>query len=1378
MYGFQSLGVYQGENGTYLQGISDIDLVTRDGQRWLYTTSGNAGGILALRLDLTAPGVGIAAVDQFSNGWPQIAGANGLVQLLDIGGRPALFSVGLGGLDITGRFIGGAGSFAARASLTGLPVNTTSLTPVTVEGQSFVLTTELSSNRIGVYALDGAGNGTAVGTLRMAGVTDPQRNDLALSLAETARGVFVIASSASGDAVALYRLGAGGALTETGRLDTTEGLGINAPGEARAITAYGRDFIVIPASLSSSLTVAEIRDDGSLVARDHIMDSLVSRFGGVTALEVVEVAGRPIILAGGGDGGVTALMLLPNGRLIQLAVQADDSTLSLGTVTAIEAVLAGGVLHVYAAGVEPGITHLQLDLSAMAAPLLGSAAGDLLNGGAADDLIDGGSGDDTLNGGAGDDIIVDGAGQDVMRGGAGADTFVLSRDKELDRISDFEPMRDRIDLSAWGRLYDLSAVAIIRQPGGIVVLQYGDERLIIQGRDGAWISDAALRAALVSDVFHLPTGSIVNIFDKVLVQARPGADGIAIGTLSEDHGEARLDGTILRDRLTGNSFANELYGYEGNDTLDGGGGPDRLAGGAGDDTYYIDDPGDVIVEESGFDTVFSSISTRMPSGVEALILTGLENLWARGSGGDDSITGNAGDNLLDGRRGNDTLDGGGGNDTLIGGEGNDLMILRSGPGAQTVASGGVGDDLYRLYSAGDRVVEQPDQGSDTIEAWVDLTVPRHVEFAVLAGTGDLSATGNDLANHITGNAGSNRLSGGQGNDTLLGGAGADWLSGDEGNDYLEGGMGADTMVGGAGNDVFVVDDPGDEVVELPGGGDDEVIAWMNYTIPAQIETLRLGGTAALRAFGDDRANRLIGNEAANWLQGLGGNDTLIGLDGDDRLDGGTGADQMIGGTGNDVYEVDNIGDMVIERPGEGRDKVRATISYYLAPDVEDLQLLGQEHLFGIGNESANRIDGNIGHNVLVGDGGNDTLVGYAGNDTMYGGSGNDVLNGGAGNDRMVGGDGNDTYYIGDAGDVVIEAEGGGNDLIITSRSMTIAPNVERMQLVGAVGLRGLGAGGDDWIAGTMRHDTLSGGAGNDTLLGRAGNDRLDGGAGDDRLDGGGGADTLIGGLGNDTLLADDARDLLMGGAGDDVYIVTRGAATVREAAGGGIDTLMTSVAYARLPDNIENVVLTGGARLSIDGNALDNRMTGNSASNTISGLGGNDMIWGGGGHDTLSGGFGADQIWGDAGSDLILGGGGNDTLFGGGGDDRIGGGDGNDQISGGAGRDILTGGAGADQFLFDQRPGALHADRITDFNPVSDTLMFSAAVYRGLSLGVLDRGAFVRGTAALDADDRFIYNPTTGTVHYDADGNGRAPPLLVATLTTGLQMAWHDFVIY
>src|SRR5258708_7640359 len=78
---------------------------------------------------------------------------------------------------------------------------------------------------------------------------------------------------------------------------------------------------------------------------------------------------------------------------------------------------------------------------------------------------------------------------------------------------------------------------------------------------------------------------------------------------------------------------------------------------------------------------------------------------------------------------------------------------------------------------GDRVVELPHEGNDTVRAAFSfsLNLPStiNVENLVLTGTANISATGNDGANVLTGNSGANLLDGLGGADTLIGGAGDD-----------------------------------------------------------------------------------------------------------------------------------------------------------------------------------------------------------------------------------------------------------------------------------------------------------------------------------------------------------------------------------------------------------------------------------------------------------------------------------------------------------------------------------------------------------------------------------------------------------------------------
>jgi Ca2+-binding RTX toxin-like protein len=225
------------------------------------------------------------------------------------------------------------------------------------------------------------------------------------------------------------------------------------------------------------------------------------------------------------------------------------------------------------------------------------------------------------------------------------------------------------------------------------------------------------------------------------------------------------------------------------------------------------------------------------------------------------------------------------------------------------------------------------------------------------------------------------ISGSTAGDRLFGFDGNDVIDGRSGDDYIDGGRGVDVMRGGPGDDSYVVDNPGDEVIELPGEGLDSVVSsLLSYTLPLDVENLTLAKAAgAATGIGNALDNVLVGNKSANILEGGAG---------DDLLDGGKGADVMRGGLGDDIYIVDNKRDVVIEQPGEGIDTVRSTAAFTLPDHVENLELLGKAKA-GTGNDLANVITGNAGKNTLVGGAGDDTLIGLGGKDTLEGGPGAD-----------------------------------------------------------------------------------------------------------------------------------------------------------------------------------------------------------------------------------------------------------------------------------------------------------------------------------------------------------------------------------------------------
>jgi Ca2+-binding RTX toxin-like protein len=450
--------------------------------------------------------------------------------------------------------------------------------------------------------------------------------------------------------------------------------------------------------------------------------------------------------------------------------------------------------------------------------------------------------------------------------------------------------------------------------------------------------------------------------------------------------------------------------------------------------------------------------------------------------------------------------------------------------------------------------------------------------------------------------------------------------------------------------------------------------------------------------GDDQ---LSGGAANDTLSGGAGADTLLGGDGDDRVNGGAGADRMEGGAGDDTFYVDDAGDVVVEAPGQGYDRVVASISYTLTGNMERLTLNGSGNVNGTGNELANRIDGNSGNNLLTGEAGDDRLFGGAGDDTLLGGVGNDLLDGGSGNDSMEGGAGDDTYVVDAPADVVVELTGQGYDRVIASVSYMLSADVERLSLAGSEDLAGTG---------NALANRIDGNAGNNLLTGDAGDDRLSGGAGDDSLFGGADNDMLDGGAGNDSM---------EGGAGDDTYYVDATADIVLEQAGEGYDRVVASISYT-LTANVERLTLNGPGNLNGTGNDLANRLDGDAGNNVLSGGAGADRISGGAGEDTLIGGLGRDNMAGGAGADVFR----YDSSAEGA--DRIG-----DFVSGEDSFEFSAGG-------------------------------FGGGLVRDMDVGAENR--FVNGTQATAAHGQFLYG-ANGVLYWDADGTGSGSKVAVATLT-------------
>ena len=1026
----------------------------------------------------------------------------------------------------------------------------------------------------------------------------------------------------------------------------------------------------------------------------------------------------------------------------------------------------------------------------------GGDGDDSIFGGVEPDTIEGGAGNDEItmfsidglaDGGVGDDIfhianwLKSGNAPPRIIGGTGSDLYLLETVQAYADINDFSAGSggDVIDVTpllnhVWN--YDIGNPM---ETGGMRLVQDGADILVqLDLPDPDQVAEHGMQTVAV-----LRGVKLVDLASDNFKGANPFGHNVAglhlVGTSQDDY----LRGDRFDDTIDGGAGGvDSLDGFAGNDLLLAA--PSQevsmsiLSGGGGNDTLLGNTGADQLLGGDGNDTL------RGGDGDDALN-DGADSDLAEGGAGNDLFTWNGGD-------GDDTLLGGAGDDTLHvilvgpagsqpsgmarfdGGEGNDrirVYVDQWGTAAAEL-TGGAGVDTYEVNSSAPssriRVTDfTTGRGGDQLDlsgltnqladsqARLDPLTSGYLRLVQqgknvlvlfdLDGTGAkwtpqpmLTLDNVKVADIVSANfAGvpDGRLSGGPGDDLLQGHYNGESLQGGRGDDTLDGGPGPETMVGGIGDDVYHVDDAGDIVTELVGGGTDTVITNLDtYTMAANAEHLRYNGHNAFRGTGNTSGN------------------TLTGGSGDDTLDGGGGTDVLNGLDGSDTYIVRAATDKVIEAADQGYDTVclayTAAATFTLGDNIEAAIVTAPASV-------AAGLTGNALHNELTGN---------AAANTLAGGAGDDTLDGAAGADKLIGGQGDDLMLVDNAGDIVTELAGEGMDTVETTLGRyALTANVETLRYTGKAGFAGTGNALANAITGGGGNDTLAGGAGDDTLSGMGGADAIDGGDGSDTLQVMGNSDhftltraagkvvltntitgeavtfsgietvsfadgvktvqallenqvsdfddVLTGTDGNDTLDGKAGADVMTGGIGDDRYVLDNGKELIKENAGEGLDTAELSFKAAGtyvMDANVDNAIVTatGSVAVNVTGNGLDNLLTGNAAANVLIGGAGNDTLDGAAGADKLTGGAGDDSYRVDHAGDVVtetaaegvdsvvtalaaytltanvenLSGTANGAFTGTGNvlNNVIDGGAGNDVLSGLAGSDTLRGGGGND----------------------------------------------------------------------------------------------------
>ncbi len=752
--------------------------------------TGPGGSVLRLINTTTAETVRLAVTDDAA---ASVAGFS-----VHGAGRVAMSVTGQAGSVLSemltaARDAGAGEGYSVSAFLANTPVQgqAVELITVPVGDAVFLYAARAVGSGLSAFRLSDANGLTTIGTVADTATVNAAQI-ATMASANIGGTAFLFTGSSNEDGITVWSVGANGALTAVQSLGAAQMVPVDTITALRTVQMGGDHFLIAAASGSSSLTVFRMAADGTMVPTDHVIDELGTRFQGVTAMEVVTVGNRTYVLAAGADHGISLLTLTPDGRLVHLETLADSTTTALSGVSEIRAVVVGGTVQVFVtSGAEGGLSQLRIDLADAGmvsdAATTGSGGNDLLTVRTAT-----GS---SVTGAAGDDLLIDGAGSDTLTGGTGADVFVLTADGIRDVVADFDPARDRIDLTHWAFYRNTGQLTVTATATG-AILRFGTEELELRTATGTPLTPAQVRAMNFGDLSRVA-------FETGTPAPSPPPAGL---------------GTAGADTLIGGASADTLTGLAGDDLLIGGGGADLVNGGAGFDILGFSTlSAPIRLDLSNWAASSAAVAMVRATEIEGYIGTafadvmfaGNRGVWFDGgagndtltggkqasqlfgAGGDDSLTGGRSEDRLSGGDGNDTLIAGADNDTLIGGTGNDHLWGDDGQddllgeAGQDSLTGGIGDD--RLYGGAGWDTLVGDVGNDTLDGGLD---------------GD----------RLDGGAGNDWLNGGIGNDWMFGASGADSLYGDAGNDQLGGGSEADTLYGGAGRDTLWGEDGNDRLV--------------------------------------------------------------------------------------------------------------------------------------------------------------------------------------------------------------------------------------------------------------------------------------------------------------------------------------------------------------------------------------------------------------------------------------------------------------------------------------------------------------------------------------------------------------------------------------
>ncbi len=393
----------------HLTVIETLETVTLPDGTWVYAGSRDYGGI-----------AGFAATDGGAatvlGSWASLGrGSSFLLEdigWIDMAGQPRLIVTETTSTQVETLYIGGDRRLSAAFRMLGLGGTVIGqVAPVVTHAGPSVIAGGNTGPGLQVFEL-------AAGTpaLRVQTVQDTPKAALSdsadvITVGQGA-GQFLLNAALGDGALSTFAWRADGtSLDLIDAIGVKEGLWASGLSALAAVSAAGRDFAVVAATLSSSLTLVRVNPMGVMFVAVHRIDDLTTRLAQVTDVAAFAIGQRGFVVACGADDGVSLFEITPDGRLLHLQAMAQVTGQTPANVIALTTATSATDVQIFVAGSgQHGLTQLSVPVAPGPEAFTSSPR---------DDLIWAGAGNDTLSGGDGADILMGGAGSSDWRGRKG-----------------------------------------------------------------------------------------------------------------------------------------------------------------------------------------------------------------------------------------------------------------------------------------------------------------------------------------------------------------------------------------------------------------------------------------------------------------------------------------------------------------------------------------------------------------------------------------------------------------------------------------------------------------------------------------------------------------------------------------------------------------------------------------------------------------------------------------------------------------------------------------------------------------------------------------------------------------------------------------------